>query len=43
LATRVEQPQFDQTSQTPVGADEAVVPDRIGSGIGQVADQKENI
>jgi DHA1 family tetracycline resistance protein-like MFS transporter len=43
LATRVEQPQFDQTSQTPVGADEAVAPDRIGSGVGQVADQKENI
>jgi len=43
LATRVEQPQFDQTRQTPVGADEAVSPDRIGSGVGQVTDQKENI
>jgi DHA1 family tetracycline resistance protein-like MFS transporter len=43
LATRVEQPQFDQTSQTPVGSDEPVVPDRIASGIGQIADQKENI
>ena len=43
LATRVEQPQFDQTSQRPVGADEPVVPDRIGSGAGQVAEQKENI
>jgi DHA1 family tetracycline resistance protein-like MFS transporter len=43
LATRVEQPQFDQTSQTPVGTDEAVASDRIGSGVGQVADQKENI
>jgi DHA1 family tetracycline resistance protein-like MFS transporter len=43
LATRVEQPQFDQTSQTPVGADESVVPDRIESGVRQVADPKENI
>jgi len=43
LATRVEQPQFDQTSQTPVEADEPVVPNRIGSGVGQVADSKENI
>lgn len=43
LATRVEQPQFDQTSQMPVGADEAVEPDRIGSGVGPVPDQKENI
>jgi DHA1 family tetracycline resistance protein-like MFS transporter len=43
LATRVEQPQFDQTSQTPVGSDEPVVPDRIASGVGQIADQKENI
>ena len=43
LATRVEQPQFDQTSRTPAGADDPVVPDRIASGVGQVADQKENI
>ena len=43
LATRIEQPQFDQTSQTPVGTDDAVAPDRIGSGVGRVADQKENI
>jgi MFS transporter, DHA1 family, tetracycline resistance protein len=43
LATRVEQPQFDQTSQTPVEADEPVVPDRTGSSVGQVADPKENI
>jgi DHA1 family tetracycline resistance protein-like MFS transporter len=42
LATRVEQPQFDQTSQTPVES-EPMVPDRIASGVGQVADQKENI
>ena len=43
LATRVEQPQFDQTSQTPVESDKPMVPDRIASGVGQVADQKENI
>jgi MFS transporter, DHA1 family, tetracycline resistance protein len=43
LATRVEQPQFDQTSQTPVGTDDAVAQSRIGSGVGRVADQKENI
>jgi MFS transporter, DHA1 family, tetracycline resistance protein len=43
LATRVEQPQFDQTSQTPVEADEPMVPDRTASSVGQVADQKENI
>lgn len=43
LAMRVEQPQFDQTSQTPVEADEPVVPDRIGSSVGQVADNKKNI
>jgi DHA1 family tetracycline resistance protein-like MFS transporter len=34
LATRVEQPQFDQTSQTPVEADEPELPDRVGSGLG---------
>jgi MFS transporter, DHA1 family, tetracycline resistance protein len=43
LATRVEQPQFDQTSEMPVGADDAGAPNRIGSGVGQVVDQKENI
>jgi DHA1 family tetracycline resistance protein-like MFS transporter len=43
LATRVEQPQFDQTSQTSVESDEPMVPDRIASGVRQVADQKENI
>jgi MFS transporter, DHA1 family, tetracycline resistance protein len=43
LATRVEQPQFDETSQTPVGAGESVVVGRVGSGVGPVADQKENI
>jgi MFS transporter, DHA1 family, tetracycline resistance protein len=43
LATRVEQPQFDQASQTPVGADEAVMPDTIASGVAPVADPKENI
>ena len=43
LATRVEQPQFDQSSQMPAGADDPVVPDRIASGVGQVAEQKENI
>jgi len=43
LATRVEQPQFDQTSQTPVESDKPMVPDRIASGVGQVAGQKENI
>ena len=43
LATRVEQPQFDQTSQTPVEADEPELPDHVGYGVGQVADQKENI
>ena len=43
LATRVEQPRFDETSQMPGDADDPVVPDRIASGVGQVADQKENI
>jgi DHA1 family tetracycline resistance protein-like MFS transporter len=43
LATRVEQPQFDQTNQTPVEADDPVVPDGIASGVGRVAEQKENI
>src|SRR5436309_10718637 len=38
LATRVEQPQFDQTSQTEVAADETVAPDRIAPTVGQVAD-----
>jgi len=41
LATRVEQPQFDQTSQTPVESDEPMVPDRIAPGVRQVADQKK--
>ena len=43
LATRVEQPQFDETNQMPAGADDPVVPDRIVSSVGQVAEQKENI
>jgi DHA1 family tetracycline resistance protein-like MFS transporter len=43
LATRVEQPQFDQTGQTQVEADEAVAPGAIAPGAAPVADAKENI